>query len=157
MALKQIRKLRHWKQRFDENAKFVWRRSVTWGGEPMVIGSKIPADLASNRAKLKRFWASQIIELAQFDEPDVVTGLKPVPVVPGPDTVSGTDGDDTVGGTDGDDTLSGSDSTTDVDAETPESLVSKEAERKWRVKGLEETFPSKARALEEAEKLLKAF
>ena len=80
MTLKRIRKLRHWKQRFNENAKFVWRRSVMWDGEAMQIGSEVPESLATNRVKLKRFWESEIIELAEFEEPDVLTGRPPEPV-----------------------------------------------------------------------------
>lgn len=161
--LKRIRKLRHWKQRYDPNAKFVWRRSVTWDGEPVAIGSEIPASLAGNRAKLKRFWASNIIELLAFDEPDVVTGQVPVD---GGDTVTGTDGDDTVTGTDGDDTLTGGDDTvTETDGDdkvtkperTAEDLVRKETDRKWHVEGVEEVFTSKTKALEAAQALVDAF
>lgn len=168
--LKRIRKLRHWKQRYDPNAKFVWRRSVTWDGEPVAIGSEIPASLAGNRAKLKRFWASNIIELLAFDEPDVATGQLPVD---GGDTVTGTDGndtlaggDDTLTGGDGEDTLAGGDDTvtgTDGDDKvtkperTAEDLVRKETDRKWHVEGVEEVFTSKTKALEAAQALVDAF
>jgi RTX calcium-binding nonapeptide repeat (4 copies) len=169
--LKRIRKLRHWKQRYDPTAKFVWRRSVTWDGEPMVIGAEIPASLAENRTRLRRFWASNIIELLAFDEPDVVTGRVPEPVVPvvdgddtvagqdGNDTVTGQDGDDTVAGQDGNDTVTGQDGTDQAKAteKTAEDLVRKETDRKWLVEGLEEVFPSKGKALEAAQALLAAF
>ena len=59
--MRAVRKLRHWKQRFDENAKFIWRRSVLWEGESVKVGDPIPDSLANNRAKLRRFWQSQIM------------------------------------------------------------------------------------------------
>jgi hypothetical protein len=72
-----IRSLRHWKQRFDRGAKFIWRRAITWKGKPVVPGAVIPKELADNPTKLKRFWESSTIELAQFEAPDVSTGRLP--------------------------------------------------------------------------------
>ena len=69
-----IRKLRHWKQRFDPNAAFVCRRLMQWGGETYEPGDRIPEELAANKAKLRRFWESGWIELAEFDAPNVATG-----------------------------------------------------------------------------------
>ena len=56
---KIIRKLRHWKQRFDKNAKFVWRKFVTYDGEQYVPGDDIPEKLAESKTKLRRFWESR--------------------------------------------------------------------------------------------------
>ena len=69
-----VRKLRHWKQQFDKDAKFIWRRSTFWKGKKVKIGDEIPEDLHSNKAKLRRFWESGWIELAKFEEPNVATG-----------------------------------------------------------------------------------
>ena len=69
-----IRKLRHWKQRFDPSAAFVCRRLMQWGGKTYEPGDRIPEELAANKAKLRRFWESGWIELDGFDAPNVVTG-----------------------------------------------------------------------------------
>lgn len=79
---KKVRTLRHWKQRFDKNAEFIWRRPITWQGKTVKAGDPIPQDLQDNKTKLRRFWEARVIELAQFEEPDVATGQKPEPVVP---------------------------------------------------------------------------
>ncbi len=71
---KKVRTLRHWKQRFHKDAEFIWRRSVTYGGESYGPGDPIPDTLMANKAKLRRFWESGTIELAQFEEPNVLTG-----------------------------------------------------------------------------------
>lgn len=72
---KVIRKLRHWKQQFDKNAAFIWRRRMLYRGTITVPGTPIPEFLANNRTKLRRFWESQVIELAEFDAPNVATGV----------------------------------------------------------------------------------
>ena len=69
-----IRKLRHWKQRFAADAVFVCRRRMEWGGETYEPGDRIPEELAVHKAKLRRFWESGWIELAEFDAPNVATG-----------------------------------------------------------------------------------
>lgn len=72
--MRKVRKLRHWKQRFDKNAAFIWRKAVNWNGEEVQVADTIPQDLADNPAKLRRFWEAGIIELAEFEEPNVVSG-----------------------------------------------------------------------------------
>ena len=59
-----IRKIRHWKQRFDPNAALICRRLMVWDGVSYEPGDVIPEGLAANKAKLRRFWESQWIELA---------------------------------------------------------------------------------------------
>ena len=71
---KPIRKLRHWKQRYNPNASFIWRRKVTWNGKPCIPGGSIPDGLAADKSKLRRLWESQWIELAEFEAPNVQTG-----------------------------------------------------------------------------------
>lgn len=68
------RRLRHWKQRFDPKAKFIWSRSVKYKGEKTVVGAEIPSCVQENRAKLRRFWQAKVIELAHFEAPNVLTG-----------------------------------------------------------------------------------
>ncbi len=75
---KKVRTLRHWKQRFDRDAEFIWRCPLTYGGECQRPGDPIPPALMANKAKLRRFWESGTIELAQFEEPNVLTG-QPTP------------------------------------------------------------------------------
>lgn len=73
-ARAQVRKLRHWKQRFDRNAEFVFRRRLTWGGRAYEPGAGIPRALRDSPTKLRRFWESGTVELAEFEEPNVATG-----------------------------------------------------------------------------------
>lgn len=78
MAAKRtkVRTLRHWKQRFDKNAAFVFRRRIIYDGKQYKPGDAIPKVLQSNPTKLRRFWESKTIELALFEAPDVATGKK---------------------------------------------------------------------------------
>ena len=69
-----MRRLRHWKQRYDPNAAFVCRRPMTWDGQTYELGDRIPEGLAANQAKLRRFWEAGWIELAEFEAPDIATG-----------------------------------------------------------------------------------
>lgn len=71
---RKVRILRHWKQRFHKDAEFIWRRSVVYAGEKYGPGDSIPDALAGNKTKLRRFWESGTIELAQFEDPNVLTG-----------------------------------------------------------------------------------
>jgi hypothetical protein len=71
---KQVRKLRHWKQRFDKNAEFIWRRPTSYANKQYKPGDLIPDELKSNPTKLRRFWESTRIELAEFEDPNVLTG-----------------------------------------------------------------------------------
>ncbi len=83
-----VRRLRHWKQRFNRNAEFIWRRPTTFAGERCEAGTPIPEALAKSPTKLRRFWESHRIELAEFEAPNVVTGqggdlASSVPGLPG--------------------------------------------------------------------------
>lgn len=81
MAKKRlVRKLRHWKQRFDKNAKFIWRRPIVFQGNKVREGDPIPQALENNPTKLRRFWESKVIELAEFAAPNVATGQVPAEV-----------------------------------------------------------------------------
>ena len=96
-VVKVIRKLRHWKQRFNRKAAFVWRKETAWprheanGKTTRVVfpaGSVIPPwVIATMGAKLRRFWESERIELLEFESPDVATGqavARAVPETPPP-------------------------------------------------------------------------
>lgn len=74
----RVRKLRHWKQRFDPNAAFVWRKRTRFRGEQYEAGSLLEEGLL-HRTKLRRFWEAQRIELAYFEDPNVLTGKVEVP------------------------------------------------------------------------------
>lgn len=69
-----IRKLRHWKQRWNKHAEFVWRRPTVYLGVLHQPGDPVPEVLQQNPTKLRRFWESQRIELAEFEAPNVTTG-----------------------------------------------------------------------------------
>lgn len=70
----RVRRLRHWKQRFNRDAKFVWRVRTVYAGREYWPGDTIPKDLEDRPTKLRRFWESRRIELAEFEAPDVATG-----------------------------------------------------------------------------------
>lgn len=67
------RRLRHWKQRYNKNAKFIWSRDVVYSGQEFEAGDVIPDGLVTP-IKLRRLWESRWIQLADFDAPDVFTG-----------------------------------------------------------------------------------
>ena len=75
---RRTRRLRHWKQRFDPNAKFIWRTSKLWDGKMTVPGEEVDPEFAANkrnRNKLRNLWESGMIELAEFKPvKDVTTG-----------------------------------------------------------------------------------
>ena len=87
----RVRRLRHWKQRFKENAKFIWRTRTVYAGREYWPGDTIPKDLEGKPTKLRRFWESRRIELAEFDVPNVATGqverTAPMPDLDLPDGV----------------------------------------------------------------------
>ena len=78
----KLRTLRHWKQRFDsEHADFIFRRRLLFNGQVYEPGDVTPKELVENKGKLRRFWESGHIELADFDsEPkdESVDGFKVV-------------------------------------------------------------------------------
>jgi len=197
----KVRTLRHWKQRFDKNAEFIWRRPIIWQAKLVKAGDPIPEELQKNKTKLRRFWEARVIELAQFEEPDVATGQKPVAVevFDGSEMLLGssiqlaeTDINDevislgeivglafeasglTVGGWNAQDdkvredalqmvvgmmTDLGEEDEDETPAdegkdETPDDLVSKETDRKWHVKGIDEVFKSKTLATAKAEAMI---
>lgn len=74
-VVKTIGKYRHWKQQFQADAGFVFRRAITWTTpersarfEP---GTELPEWVRESmgRAKLRRWWESHYIELAKFEDP----------------------------------------------------------------------------------------
>ena len=85
-----IRKVRHWKQQYDKNAAFIFRRQLAYDDKTYEPGDEIPVALFENKTKLRRFWESKFIELWHFEEVDVATGQKPEDIVP-----TSTDSDDT--------------------------------------------------------------
>jgi len=70
---RKVRLLRHWKQQFDRNAKFMWRRPCTWGTTEFMPGDLVTDEVAGEMGpnKLRRFWEASYIELAEFEEPEV--------------------------------------------------------------------------------------
>lgn len=73
------RRLRHWKQRYQPGARFVFSRQTRWGDRAYEPGDLIPDDLAGNRNRLRRLWDARRIELEVFEAPDVGTGQPPDP------------------------------------------------------------------------------
>lgn len=68
MADRAFPVFRHWRQRFEPNARFIWRRRINWNGEWTTPGEPIPDDLANNPKKLRVLWDTHRIEIAQWDE-----------------------------------------------------------------------------------------
>jgi len=132
---KKVRTLRHWKQRFQKDAEFIWRRPITWQGKIVKAGDPIPKDLQENKTKLRRFWEARVIELAQFEEPDVLTGQKPEPTPEPPDETS---------------------EAPSIKDKELDDLVSKETDRKWHVEGVKEVFKSKTLATAKAAEMIAA-
>lgn len=133
-VVRPVSRMRHWRQRYEKGAEYIWRRSVTWQGEQTVVGSKCPDSLTANPKKLRLFWEAKTIELMNFDgnnpkkkhlrqdgtaKPD---GQTPAPVAP-------------------------------TKPATAEDLVSGSG-RKWAVKGSDETFTSKGAATAAAKAML---
>ena len=83
-VVQTVGKLRHWKQRFDATAAFVWRRRITWAADGRIaefeIGTLVPDWVLKSmgRTKLSRFWESRVIELAELKSK---SETKPEPVV----------------------------------------------------------------------------
>jgi len=67
--MRKVRRLRHWKQQFNPNAKFIWNKPILWAGEYVKVGSPVPAKLLNIPIKLQRFWSAGVIELAEFEAP----------------------------------------------------------------------------------------
>lgn len=61
------RRLRHWKQQYNPNATFIWRRALSFAGVQTVPGEALSDETVKRMgpAKLRRFWESQAIELAE--------------------------------------------------------------------------------------------
>ena len=88
-AVQSIRKVRHWKQRYKKNARFVFRKAQNWpevtkagkvkpGGKRIhyPAGSIIPEAVILNMgAKVRRWWEARLIELHEFKDPNVKTGV----------------------------------------------------------------------------------
>lgn len=64
----KIRRLRHWKQRFDKDAAFIWRQARMFNGVMTVPGELVPDEVLKDRNKLKRLWEASCIELAEFTD-----------------------------------------------------------------------------------------
>lgn len=73
------RRLRHWKQQFDPNARFIWRRSTLFNGVEYVAGDVLSEDVILKMGvnKLRRLWQSSRIELHQFEAPPTTHPLRP--------------------------------------------------------------------------------
>ena len=91
MARRILRKVRHWKQRFDPNVKFIFRRGMTFAGKKHQRGDYVPKKLLTNRLKLENFWEAEVIELAEFavpGRPISLLGVEAVLALPMPEGVS---------------------------------------------------------------------
>lgn len=66
---------RHWKQKFDPDAKFIFLRRLKLGLDPknpvVQPGDPVPTgDVRLGKHRLKKWWAAEIIGLADFKAPD---------------------------------------------------------------------------------------
>lgn len=57
------RRLRHWKQRYDKDAKFVWNKYLTWNGKRVEPGEPVPDKLLNDSNRLRRFWEARVVQL----------------------------------------------------------------------------------------------
>ena len=67
MTRQKVRTLRHWRQRFDPNAEFVFRRPCRYGGVQYQPGDVIPDVLKAAKMRLQFLWRANRIELAEFE------------------------------------------------------------------------------------------
>jgi len=115
--MRPVRRMRHWKQRFNKDAKFTWIKPVTWQGKQVKIGDPIPKSLTENRNKLRRFWEAGVIQLSDFSAPDVITGQAPATAA----------------------------TAATADTVVPGELI-KHSDRKWTISGYDEIYTSKGKA-----------
>lgn len=68
---RRVGKFRHWRQRFREDAAFIWRKNLLYaGGHEIKVGDLVDIEkLGISRRKLRRLWESNYIELAHFEVP----------------------------------------------------------------------------------------
>lgn len=67
---------RHWKQKFDPAAKFIFLRRLKLGLDPkkpwVTIGDPVPTgDARLGKGRLKKWWEAEVIGLADWVDPDV--------------------------------------------------------------------------------------
>lgn len=123
----KVRRLRHWKQRFDKDAAFVWRQARMFNGVMTVPGELVPDEVLKDRNKLKRLWEASCIELAEFD--DISNSLT------------------------GERRSASKKEEVPAGAVDPETLLEKDG-RKWKVKGSEASFGTKKAAIEAAQAII---
>lgn len=58
--------MRHWKQRFNPKADFVWNRPIVIEGRQFLKGDPIPKEILAkiNQHRLRRWWEARAIALA---------------------------------------------------------------------------------------------
>ncbi len=76
-------RLRHWKQKFNPKAKFIWAKHILYNGQMTIIGAEIPQILIDNPNKVRRFWESKHIQLADFTAPNVFPEFNNVETIEG--------------------------------------------------------------------------
>lgn len=64
----EVRRVRHWRQRFNPDSEFVWARPVVFQGKKRKVGSKVTKSQI-DRNKLRRLWFSRFIEEAKWQAP----------------------------------------------------------------------------------------
>lgn len=132
--VRPVARLRHWRQRFQKGAKYIWRRRIIWEGKETVVGAECPESLTSNPKKLRLFWEAKTIELRDFDGNN-----------PGKKHLR-------ADGTDKPDASTPAPKKTEEPAKAEDQVSG--AQRKWNVRGLEEVFTSKGAAVKAAQELL---
>jgi len=87
---RKVRSLRHWKQQFDPNAAFIARKRLHLFGTEYAAGEVLPQDVTDQmgRTKLKRFWQSNRIELAEFEPTQAIGVGTPVVDIKTPEEIA---------------------------------------------------------------------
>lgn len=78
--------VRHWRQTFDPNAKFVVRRRMLFRGKTLERGDELPSEGMSPHT-LRLWWKAFIIELADWQPPKAERPAEPEVATPDPDPV----------------------------------------------------------------------
>lgn len=64
--IKPISKIRHWKQRFNPDARMVLRRDMTFATGKFQKGEEVPDIIYQDKGLMKRLWRLGRIELMFF-------------------------------------------------------------------------------------------
>ena len=72
-----MRIVRHWKQKFDEDAALIFIKRVQLDGSVAMPGDTVPEDLRSQRHRMKVWWRAGFVALKDWDYENGVPAEEP--------------------------------------------------------------------------------